>query len=96
MVKNPVCGMEVVPEEAEGKSTYKGEIIYFCSLRCKESFDKNPETILTGVENVERQVLVSEGGVIYTCPMHPEIRQEGPGVCPKCGMVLELTEPSFC
>ena len=96
MAKDPVCGMDIDPADAAGKSTYKGEIIYFCSLPCKERFDVEPETFMASAEKkAEKQTLASQSGLIYTCPMHPEVRQEGPGSCPKCGMALEQAEPAM-
>lgn len=91
MAKDPVCGMEVDPSSAAGKSSYRGEMVYFCSLKCKERFDKNPETFVAGEK--KQKVEPSRKGAIYTCPMHPEVLQEGPGSCPKCGMALEPAEP---
>ncbi|HBH87060.1 MAG TPA: copper-transporting ATPase [Syntrophaceae bacterium] len=84
-VTDLVCGMIIEDTDAVTKSTYKGSTYYFCSEPCKEDFDKNPESYVgTKIESDE-----SKGATIYTCPMHPEVRQTGPGSCPKCGMVLE-------
>lgn len=93
MEKDPVCGMDVDSSSAAGKSAYSGEMIYFCSLKCKEKFDKNPEIFVAGEK--KQKVEPSRKGARYTCPMHPEVRQEGPGSCPKCGMALEPDEPSI-
>lgn len=93
MPKDPVCGMDVDPSRAAGKSEYNGETIYFCSPRCKERFDKDPGAFMSG-EMQKGKVDSPQKGVTYTCPMHPEVRQEGAGACPKCGMALEQAEPS--
>lgn len=93
MAKDPVCGMDIEPEEAAGESTYKGETIYFCALRCKERFDADPESYMEGAEETKREDAAADSGVIYTCPMHPEILHEGPASCPKCGMAIEPSEP---
>ena len=87
-VTDPVCKMSIEDSEAVASSTYKGIIYHFCSRNCKDKFDSNPALFL-----VEKAPGPSKTGVIYTCPMHPEIRQEGPGSCPKCGMALEPVSP---
>ncbi len=90
MEKDPVCGMNVDPVNANGKTTYKGQIYYFCNPKCETKFKINPEQYLSkklvAVKSVEKK------DKIYTCPMHPEIRQQGPGSCPICGMALESEE----
>ena len=93
MVTDPVCKMTIRPEDAAGKSEYKGVTYYFCAMGCKEKFDKDPEAYLSGKAPVVEVV----PGAIYTCPMDPEVEQEGPGACPKCGMALEplMTTISF-
>jgi len=85
MATDPVCGMMV--DEHAGKPTYeyKGETHYFCSQGCRTKFAKEPERFLD--KKGEPGPLPK--GTVYTCPMHPEIVQEGPGHCPKCGMALE-------
>ena len=84
---DPVCGMSVIIEGAEHRAEHDGAEHYFCSAHCQQKFVTDPEMYLSGahlnaVEDVPE-------GTIYTCPMHPEIRQEGPGSCPICGMALE-------
>jgi Cu+-exporting ATPase len=64
---------------------HKGIAYYFCSARCMEKFSADPDRYVRSKENVAQLT----PGAIYTCPMHPEIRQVGPGNCPKCGMALE-------
>ena len=93
-VKDPVCGMNVNPERAEHKTAYGGETFYFCSASCKDKFAKDPASYL-GQRQEPREAKAEEDhgrGRIYTCPMHPEIEQEAPGDCPKCGMALEPKE----
>ncbi|HYG84808.1 MAG TPA: heavy metal translocating P-type ATPase [Azospirillum sp.] len=92
-VKDPVCGMMVDPERTEHHAEHGGETVHFCSARCHDRFVAAPEQYLkpeakpAAPEHAEHASL--QQGVIYTCPMHPEIRQEGPGTCPICGMALE-------
>lgn len=83
---DPVCGMKVNPETAKGESAYYGTIYYFCSPKCKTKFDADPSAFLTKREKTPQ---VQSKDIEYTCPMHPEIRQMGPGSCPICGMALE-------
>lgn len=83
---DPVCGMTVDPNTAKGKSEFGGKTYYFCSLKCKTKFDAGPEAYLT---KSETKLAPTDRNRIYTCPMHPEIRQIGPGNCPICGMALE-------
>ncbi|MGR3434641.1 MAG: heavy metal translocating P-type ATPase [Shimia sp.] len=82
---DPVCGMSVNRAAAEHLSSHAGDRFYFCSGRCKERFDSAPETYLKGKPTPEPM----PAGTTYTCPMHPEIEQVGPGDCPICGMALE-------
>ena len=84
---DPVCGMSVAPETAAGKYDYKGETFYFCSVGCVNKFRQNPANFLENKK--EEKVSAASEGAQYTCPMHPEIVQIGPGSCPKCGMALE-------
>lgn len=87
--KDPVCGMSVDPNTANHQSMYEGKTWYFCSAGCKSKFNKHPEHYLSDKQETQNSVAP---GTIYTCPMHPEIRQEGPGDCPICGMALEPEE----
>ncbi|MCA1637108.1 MAG: heavy metal translocating P-type ATPase [Acidobacteria bacterium] len=84
---DPVCGMSVAPEAAAGNYEYNGKTYYFCSNGCLNKFKQNPESFLAP-KNLEKPEIAKEG-VEYTCPMHPEIVQIGPGTCPICGMALE-------
>ena len=85
-VKDPVCGMTVNPATAKHHHTHAGHTYYFCAARCREKFIANPEQYLSPIA---KEPDASPPGTIYTCPMHPEIRQVGPGSCPICGMALE-------
>ena len=84
---DPVCGMTVVPETSAGKYDFEGETYYFCSTGCLNKFKQNPASFLQ--EKKEETLEAASLGVEYTCPMHPEIVQIGPGSCPICGMALE-------
>lgn len=81
---DPVCGMQVDPLTAKHRAEHDGKPFYFCSARCRERFIADPASFLSPPEAAP----VPEG-TIYTCPMHPEIQQVGPGSCPICGMALE-------
>jgi Cu+-exporting ATPase len=86
-VKDPVCGMMVDPATAKHKAEHGDSTYYFCNPRCREKFIADPQRYLSP-ETATPAESVPEG-TIYTCPMHPEIRQIGPGTCPICGMALE-------
>ena len=83
---DPVCGMTVDPVTAKHRADHKGHGFYFCSAGCKTKFQANPLKYLDASTKSAEPVAA---GVIYTCPMHPQIRQNGPGSCPICGMALE-------
>lgn len=80
MVTCPVSGEKIKKAEAAATYEYEGKIYYFCCEKCKEEFVKNPEKYLQKKEEMKE---------IYTCPMHPEVKSDKPGECPKCGMKLE-------
>lgn len=84
-VIDPVCGMTVVPDTAAGDFEYKGLTYYFCSKGCLAKFQADPDSYLQPKPPVEAPA----ADVEYTCPMHPQIVQIGPGSCPICGMALE-------
>ena len=88
-VIDPVCGMTVDPGTTPHKHVYKGETYFFCSGGCRTKFAATPDKYL-GPREPDPVI----EGAIYTCPMHPEIRQQGPGSCPICGMALEPEMPS--
>jgi P-type Cu+ transporter len=90
---DPVCGMTVDTSSAE-KFTYKGSDYYFCSPHCAKKFKENPEQFTEKKSPKVSKDNDSPAG-LYTCPMHPEIRQRGPGNCPICGMALEPVEVSL-
>jgi P-type Cu+ transporter len=84
---DPVCGMSVDPATSAGKYDFEGKTYYFCSTGCLNKFKQNPTSFLD--KKKEEKVAAAGEGVEYTCPMHPEIVQIGPGSCPICGMALE-------
>ena len=83
--KDPVCGMTVDPATARHRAEHESETFFFCSAGCRTKFEADPEKYLTP----QPPPPAAPPGTIYTCPMHPEVRQEGPGACPICGMALE-------
>ncbi len=87
--RDPVCGMLVDPEHAAGLVEHQGQTYRFCSKGCAAKFQADPEKYLHPQSVAEPTTIAPPAGVEYTCPMHPEIRQIGPGACPKCGMALE-------
>ena len=92
MPTDPVCGMTVDPSDAAGQFDYRGRTYYFCSAHCLEKFRADPEPYLAAPQKAES--LEPQAGGVYTCPMHPEVRQDDPGACPKCGMALEPVAPA--
>ena len=83
---DPVCGMTVNPETAAGSYEYNGKTYYFCSTHCLHKFQADPEKFLT---KPPASTAPSPIAQTYTCPMHPDVRQNNPGPCSKCGMALE-------
>jgi P-type Cu+ transporter len=86
-VLDPVCGMTISPDDAVASVDHQGQTYYFCSQNCVDQFRANPDAFLgerptspASPADMERE---------YTCPMDPEVRQKGPGACPKCGMAVE-------
>jgi Cu+-exporting ATPase len=92
-VIDPVCGMQVDPLKTPHQAIHEATDYYFCSARCRERFVANPTTFLQPIPVAS--AAPPPVGTIYTCPMHPEIRQAGPGTCPICGMALEPEMPSL-
>src|SRR5437763_6339150 len=90
--KDPVCGMLVDPATARHSAVHDGREYFFCSKRCLEKFATEPPRYLTSSKPDAAPAPAS--ATIYTCPMHPQIRQPGPGICPICGMALEPLAPT--
>jgi Cu+-exporting ATPase len=88
---DPVCGMKVDPATAKHRFSYEGQDYFFCGARCRERFEAEPEKFL----QPKQPESATPAGTIYTCPMHPEVRQVGPGSCPICGMALEPEQVSL-
>ena len=84
---DPVCGMQVDPDSCAGSATHDGETYYFCGKGCLNKFREDPDRYLGDGDGADEAP--EDPDAIYTCPMHPEVRQRGPGDCPKCGMALE-------
>ena len=85
-VKDPVCGMDVNPATAKHQTDHAGTTYYFCSAGCRAKFESDPAKYLAPAK---QKGPAADDTAIYTCPMHPEVRQVGPGSCPICGMALE-------
>ena len=86
-VRDPVCGMIVDPHTTKHRHSHAGRTYYFCSAGCLAKFSADPQKFISpGAAKTAEEV---PEGTIYTCPMHPQIRQVGPGSCPICGMALE-------
>ncbi len=81
---DPVCGMRVTIATAKQTFNHLGRTHYFCGARCREKFAAGPDLYLN-----PRPAAAAPEGAMFTCPMHPEVRQRGPGSCPFCGMALE-------
>ncbi|MGS1118870.1 heavy metal translocating P-type ATPase [Rhodanobacter sp. UC4436_H3] len=91
LAKDPVCGMSVDPHTAKHRADHDGHPYHFCSARCREKFVADPAAYL----GERKPAPATPASTIYTCPMHPEVQQVGPGHCPKCGMALEPMMPSL-
>ena len=91
-VTDPVCGMTVDPATTAHHAEHAGHEYHFCSAGCRTKFVANPNAYLGDKPKPEP---MATPGAIWTCPMHPQVRQEGPGTCPICGMALEPEEPSL-
>jgi len=105
MARDPVCGMTVEPEKAAAQLDHDGETYFFCAKGCAQKFSANPERYLNQASAAHTSAAAKlaaiqpaalslvprsdENQIRYTCPMHPEVIQLGPGACPKCGMALE-------
>src|SRR3954463_4721292 len=91
---DPVCGMKVKVASGTHTTQHAGHTHYFCSARCQAKFTAEPARYLAPkpAETAGPALPPAAPGTTYTCPMHPEIRQPGPGSCPICGMALEPEE----
>lgn len=99
MVKDPVCGMDVNPAATQHHTQNEGQEYHFCSERCVEKFKADPQKYITDTstshsahepnQEAKQEAKQKDKQGTYTCPMHPEVQQIGPGSCPKCGMALE-------
>ncbi|MCB4821430.1 heavy metal translocating P-type ATPase [Roseicella aerolata] len=89
LVTDPVCGMKVDPHRTQHRADHAGQPFHFCSAGCRAKFLADPARYLGGPETRDLRAEPVAPGTIYTCPMHPQIRQIGPGSCPICGMALE-------
>ena len=85
---DPVCGMRVDPATSRHRHEHAGTTFHFCCAGCREKFAAEPGRYLSVGDKAPANT-----GAIYTCPMHPEVRQARPGSCPICGMALEPVEP---
>ena len=90
-IKDPVCGMSVDPRTAKHRLDHDGETYFFCSAHCLQKFGATPDVYVggAGASPQTSDEAVAGDDAVYTCPVHPEIEQIGPGTCPKCGMALE-------
>jgi Cu+-exporting ATPase len=108
-VIDPVCGMEISREDAVGSYVHEGQEYFFCNPSCLENFRANPSQYLSPRQAVAASGVGASrarpgpnavrpydagANLIYTCPMDPDLRKQGPGACPKCGMALEPLEPA--
>jgi len=93
--KDPVCGMTVTEGKEAGRSEHDGTTYFFCSKGCVAKFEADPEKYLSASKPKDDADKDAPKDATYTCPMHPEIEQVGPGSCPKCGMALEPKEVSL-
>jgi Cu+-exporting ATPase len=93
MLRDPVCGM-MVPADAPLRTTFEGQTYVFCNPSCLERFQKDPQAYLSKEPVATAMSDGSAPAGTYVCPMHPEVRQPGPGSCSKCGMALERDVPA--
>ncbi|MDZ7863908.1 MAG: heavy metal translocating P-type ATPase [Acidovorax sp.] len=94
-LKDPVCGMDVT-NQSHHSAEHEGHPFYFCSAKCRAKFVDAPEKYVPGSDApASPEPEAAQPGTIYTCPMHPEVQQDHPGNCPKCGMSLEPMLPTL-
>ncbi len=100
VLKDPVCGMAVTAQSTHYLK-HDNKAFYFCSASCKAKFNDNPsqyldtQSVIKPSNTTIKTPAIATTGIIYTCPMHPEVRQDHPGHCPKCGMTLEAEMPAL-
>src|SRR5690349_8780620 len=92
---DPVCGMKVKVATAKYVARHDGHTHYFCNPKCLAKFEAEPDRYLKPAAKPPELPPEMPAGTIFTCPMHPEIRQVGPGSCPICGMALEPVEATL-
>lgn len=94
--RDPVCGM-MVPADSPLRTTHAGTTYYFCHASCRQKFQTNPDKYLAALKPADGGgsccTVEPTDDLTYTCPMHPEVSQPGPGTCPQCGMALEASIP---
>ena len=95
LFKDPVCGMDVKPQSG-WEIEHNGKLVRFCSKHCRDKFEKDPIVYLQQLHKPgeAKKASPESKSVTYTCPMHPEVREQQHGSCPKCGMALENSTPS--
>ncbi len=94
-LKDPVCGMPVTTE-SQYTALHEGHNYYFCSAKCQGRFVEAPQKYAPGAQGMSgTEPEATQPGAVYTCPMHPEVQQDHPGNCPKCGMTLEPMLPTL-
>ena len=92
-IKDPVCGMDVDPSTTPHQVRHEGVDYHFCSSGCRDKFLASPGKYVSGTP--APSATPAPPGAMYTCPMHPQVRQPGPGTCPICGMALEPEMPTL-
>jgi P-type Cu+ transporter len=95
-VQDPVCGMNVDPAVVRHRADYAGGRYFFCSAKCRDKFTAEPARYIPSprVGAPETVARTTDGAVLWTCPMHPQIVRKEPGNCPICGMALEPMTPT--
>ena len=89
---DPVCGMSTDDKNKYKAHDHQGKTFHFCSDKCLTKFKADPDTYKDGYKDRSQPPTAAESAAVYSCPMHPEVEQLGPGACPKCGMALESLE----
>ncbi len=93
IITDPVCGMRVDPESSQHRLTHDGTELHFCCAGCREKFRANPRRYRDAPPTAPAEPDAGSKDAYYICPMDPEVRQLGPGSCPKCGMALDAETP---